>query len=742
MNIRYKEIVLDGRTSGDNSGHCFRGFGVTLSEESARSLTDYKYEKTEAYREICKLLFMEKYGAAVSYIKIECSMENYSRHTGFMIASDALEINPEITVELSVLSDESFAADCDESYYCIKKILDMAYEKYGLKINCIYAMNAECLRERLSGEKASVYDYSSIKITESDIMAYSGGNVPFNYPEYSVNADGIGISGKGSLIEFSEKVVEILTRGYTLYEYMPEALNGFIVSTGKPWSGHYSIGPGLWGTAHFTHFTDRGWTIKSRSDEKNYTAFLSDEGDYSLVFVNNSDTPRRYSICVRNVEKADEFVHCVETRGPESCDSYSVNWFRVVDKIIPVKKNFGYCYTLEVKPFSVMTCTTLSVDHVNGTDTVKKSEYEDSVLNMPYVDNFDCADRENVPRYASIPCGCFEVMRDGEESFLVQTMTREENGSYPSVVIGDSRWTDYSVKAGIKLGDSKEENYAGIGLRYNKCSQSEESGYQLRIYSDCRWQLRYKDSILEEDYSENIRSNGWNTLKISACGKRIKCYINRMLVCEHVVSVPMLISGNAAIFSGYSRNMFKNLTVNSVIGASPFSVMHDCLCGEFNYSGGWIKNGMAEGFSDRTSVAAAAENGYFEFEFSGEGVALTGSAENLRLKIEIDDKIMAAGLFIGSSSPEEVFYSCGGLENSSHKLKLIVLSGKLEFNNAGTFACSHHILTKNHKAVTVRKTESGKTLKKSTVLIGTGLAAAGAGVLLFRKMFKNRKNKK
>ena len=34
------------------------------------------------------------------------------------------------------------------------------------------------------------------------------------------------------------------------------------------------------------------------------------------------------------------------------------------------------------------------------------------------------------------------------------------------------------------------------------------------------------------------------------------------------------------------------------------------------------------------------------------------------------------------------------MENTSHKLKLIVLSGRLEFNNAQTFISGHHILPK------------------------------------------------
>ena len=89
------------------------------------------------------------------------------------------------------------------------------------------------------------------------------------------------------------------------------------------------------------HFAEKNWKVISSGNGEeagDYSVFVSEKGDYSAVFANNSDKPKKYSICVRNIEKADAFIHCVETKGPESCDNYSVNWFRLVDKIIPVKK--------------------------------------------------------------------------------------------------------------------------------------------------------------------------------------------------------------------------------------------------------------------------------------------------------------------------------------------------------------------------------------------------------------------
>jgi len=108
---------------------------------------------------------------------------------------------------------------------------------------------------------------------------------------------------------------------------------------------------------------------------------------------------------------------------------------------------------------------------------------------------------------------------------------------FPVTVLGDDSWSDYSVKIEVKLSDEDILNYAGAGLRYQMSGDTAECGYQLRIYSDSRWQLRYMDNILEEGMADNIIPNEWNSIKISACGRRIKCCINKVLVCEHVVQL-------------------------------------------------------------------------------------------------------------------------------------------------------------------------------------------------------------
>ena len=91
---------------------------------------------------------------------------------------------------------------------------------------------------------------------------------------------------------------------------------------------------------------------------------------------------------------------------------------------MPAENENGCCYTLEVKPFSVMTCTTMSVDDVNGTDSVKKSESSDKVLSLPYTDNFNYGEdvlreRGRKPFYAVESSGEFEIISiDGGNALI------------------------------------------------------------------------------------------------------------------------------------------------------------------------------------------------------------------------------------------------------------------------------------------------------------------------------------
>ena len=105
------------------------------------------------------------------------------------------------------------------------------------------------------------------------------------------------------------------------------------------------------------------------------------------------------------------------------------------------------------------------------------------------------AERGGAPLYTIDQGGAFEVVKKDGGKVLMQKITKDikatEWGRTPKPVtcFGDDRWWYYSVSADVYLetSDTPEENYAGIGMRYNLATAA-ESGYRLAIYENGKWE--------------------------------------------------------------------------------------------------------------------------------------------------------------------------------------------------------------------------------------------------------------
>lgn len=513
------------------------------------------------------------------------------------------------------------------------------------------------------------------------------------------------------------------------------ALND-LIEVRQPWSGYYETAPGLWLAAQITHFTGTSWkfvkSIPSEMPRVSHAAFMSDSGNYTLIFVNDSDNDVKYNICVRNIEKADAVLYCVETAEPEKgCDKTS-RWFRVTDKVIPARGKSGFFYRLDIKPHSVLTCTTLNVGRVSGIDSVRKCAYAPGHLGLPYCDPFSSEDDAlkvcgGLPKYSSETSGSFMVFGT-EDGFVLEQTSTKKGSLYDEAVlsIGDQCWSNYSVKTEAHFENTDKENFIGVGLRFGS-----GSGYRFRVYPDGRWQLMYRDTAAAEGKDAPVNAEEWNTLKISARHNSIRCTANRQIVCEYFASEPMTPAGRACLCSALETNKFKRITINPVMGDACFCAFEDCFSENIKYGDGWIKS--------RNFVYTKNKNAVFEYDFFGTTAALIGRTENLRLKIEIDDKIMTAGYFIDKCGLEQAFYYKSRLPEQPHKIKVTVLSGRLylsgvasdEWNDSG----------KNSRLSGHKKDNGGSSrkLRKSTLFIGAGFAAAGTAALIINKIFGKRK---
>lgn len=509
-----------------------------------------------------------------------------------------------------------------------------------------------------------------------------------------------------------------------------------VLNTDGFWKGDFEANAFLWGIAHITYFAESGWNYGDNNTDDDYISFCSESGDHSVVFVNDSSRPRKYSICIKNIDKSDKPIHCVETKGSANGSRYTANWFRVVDKILPCKKGYGDLYNVEVKPFSVMTCTTLPIDEINGTDTFEYSRIVDDLEN-----NSLCFEKNNDIFSLWDIKGNFEINSESDKTYIEQTEIHENisDKELASTIFGSGLLCNYRLTAVTEFSDNDKNNFTGIGIC---CDKNGNIGYALRIYPNGYYETINSEGLSKLSFSEKISASSSNCLEIIIDYKEINYKINGETVCSSIIGkTPQAVSGYGALLSAYKRNTFSNVKIEQNDKNVLFCQSHDCFCEDFKYTDGWKKNGNSDtAFTNQTSVSTDKPNQSFEFEFYGERAALLGATENLRIKIEIDESIVKAGEAAKRNSDSyEAFFITERLENSIHRLKLTVLSGKLKFDSAQTYRSNSIMLPTVTKKIQKRK-QKARTLKKSTILIGAGLAVAGAGMFFMRKKLKNRKN--
>lgn len=727
----------------------------------------------------------------------------------FILAADARKINPDVSVDL-MLGESAPASKCDSNYKTMAKrytlfidIIDAIYDIYGIKINYISTDLQSIkdigydwiiyLSERLKREPVLRYDYSEIKMalySDKDMSEASEKMLNSIQLRNSIDILDMNMLYLNEYINIlSEKFdkeiwyhecseqdagydsceyetdclassIDEITKGCrignaSMYEYKYAIAANYdckvyrrkwFINAEKPWSGYYTIESRLFSIGQFSHFIKSGWKYVSTACDK-VAAFISKEGDYTLIFTNRSSEQKKYRIYVKNTEKSDNYVYCVETRGPENGKAYNSKWFDVINKIIPAKDEDGNFYDITIEAHSILTCTTLNIKHVKGINTISECKKSDTFLELPYYEKLICSEEilknhRNLPLYMLSPNDAFEVVKENETYVLQQKLiSSESNESYSSLIFGDELWSDYCVCADIKFAEDFDDNYAGIGLRCNTITATENSliyGFKLMLSPLGKWQFIYMNDVINEGSYDILK---WNKVQLHAKGNKILSKINNIDVCEYEADIPMPVSGHAALFSSIHKNCFCNIEALPLSGNSSYVKKVFCLAKSFVYAGSWVKN-EARGVMLYDNVNKFSETS-FSFSFFGTGFAFIGEASDLKIKLEVDGKIEAAGMSIDYCSFDQAFYYQYDLDNTEHIVKVTVQSGSLTLqsaeiismpNDSRTAAKFKDVQKSNVKLLPNNR--KNKKVKKSTLFIGAGLAAAGTGLVIASKIMR------
>ncbi|WP_285136257.1 family 16 glycoside hydrolase [Microbacterium sp. lyk4-40-TSB-66] len=164
-----------------------------------------------------------------------------------------------------------------------------------------------------------------------------------------------------------------------------------LVNAREPWSGWMYYDGGLSVIEHFTQFAELGWENEdntagvwraipkasgselgtgnppsgARAGGASYTTLAApDASDFSTVIINDSTFTKTYRVTTKDLGLGtDKTAELWETRAADPGDAYDANYLVPVAEIQP---DGNSTYTVQVKPFSAATLTTL--DHATVTD--------------------------------------------------------------------------------------------------------------------------------------------------------------------------------------------------------------------------------------------------------------------------------------------------------------------------------------------------------------------------------------
>jgi hypothetical protein len=478
---------------------------------------------------------------------------------------------------------------------------------------------------------------------------------------------GSGIGGLNGPLEMGNTIIKgFVNSRRTHFVYQP-AIGSFyeggqysfkeLLSARDPWSGWIHYDAGLDVLRHFSWFAKAGWEnqgntagiwrvvpqasstgatgtnpVDGRNGTPSYmTLAAPDKRNFSTILMNDSNRTQTYKLQTANMGyTTNPSLEVWETRAADSGAAFNSNYLKY---LCTMAADTTGAYTLSIKPFSVVTVTTLANSGkaeysvplpVEGARTVLDTDATGSSHstsdNFLYADDFDYSSKtvpviaagaqtagtesyvasrggaqSVIPRYACDRNGAFEAyLPSGSTNYVLRQQVDQAamglggtwNSGNPITGIGDNRWLNYKASVDVSFesnGTQNGNNYAAIGARQQGGGNSHTlSGtpYLLKYLLDGSWQLLVDGTSVA---SGNVVSgvggvtiagfkaayDEWHNLALQVVDKKVTAYLDSTLLATYTDSSPRL-SGRVDLASGYYYTRFDNLKVETVSGFAPY----------------------------------------------------------------------------------------------------------------------------------------------------------------------------
>lgn len=531
---------------------------------------------------------------------------------------------------------------------------------------------------------------------------------------------GTGIGGAGSCLEMGNTFIKGFVKSRRSHVIYQPAIGAFyeggqysfkeLVSARDPWSGWMHYDAGLLVLAHLSKFAKTGWEneqntagiwravpeashsealgtnpVNGRNGGENYMTLASPAKDhFSTVIVNDSEYEMSYDISVKNMNINEPAgLHIWETSAAGRTGAFNENYMKYTGA---VSADGDGLYTVSVKPYSIVTVTTLDVSEseehtaalpVEGTrsvlDTDSTGAVSDASDPVLYADDFNYTgktvpvldgkgsftnqtedyiasrggDTGAIARYTHTINGAFEVYKTESGNYVLrQQLDQDEygvggawNAGDPVVVIGDFRWMNYTAAVDVCFENGTKSPYAAVAIRQTGASHKieESSGYTLKVSATGEWELYRKSEVVlsgtaaGEEYFKT-GADVWNRLALEGDNHIIRAYINDALIATYEDPNPIT-AGRIALGSAYTFTQFDNLTVTKLEGRVPYYTelldnleTYD-LTPERNdkliYNDWWShKNGQGMYVYQRSLSTSTKPGATLSYTFSGTGLEI------------------------------------------------------------------------------------------------------------------------
>lgn len=420
------------------------------------------------------------------------------------------------------------------------------------------------------------------------------------------------------------------------YSTLPYFGDGLMLAS-TPWSGYYKVGKSIWVTAQTAQFVQPGWSYidsacgylgGNRNNGSFVTLKSTDGKDYSIIIETVDASGQQTANFSLAKGTPTSTVHVWSTNLNSSNES---DYFVEQNDMTPDSGK----YSITLKPGFVYTLSTTS-GQAKGI-TIPPS---DSIMKLPYTENFEADTLGQIPKYFDSIQGAFEVdsCRGGrigmcmrQQITIPPIMWGGGSPTAPLAVMGDPDWTNYQVSMDALI---EQSGYVDLIGRLNAQSQSNgaSQGYHLRISSAGSWIL-FKENLQNNDAqlgagSASIGLNSWHRLSLWFKEDTIKAFLDSTLLTTAVDN--SYFQGQIGVLvSKWQNAEFDNFIIiqtDNVGGITVDDAIEGSGYNEFNYVGnGWQHcSGCGSELYDATNSWDNVAGDYVTVKFSGTQIKFYG----------------------------------------------------------------------------------------------------------------------